>query len=81
MYNSAVATHIRKNITLPRALDERVRAVAHRRGTSQSRLIAHLVETGLAAELGEGDPLLAYLGLIEGPSDLSETVDQTVYAR
>ena len=81
MYNLAVGTHIRKNITLPRSLDERVRVVAHRRGTSQSQLIAHLVETGLAAELGEGDPLLAYLGLIEGPADLSETVDQTVYAR
>jgi hypothetical protein len=76
-----VGTHIRKNITLPRSLDERLRAAARRRGTSQSRLIAHLVETGLAAELGERDPLLAYLGLIDGPADLSETVDKTVYAR
>jgi hypothetical protein len=81
VYSDVVATHIRKNITLPRSLDERLRQAADRRGTSQSRLIAHLIETGLAAELGEGDPLLAYLGLIEGPEDLSETVDQTVYAR
>jgi len=44
-------------------------------------LIAHLVEVGLAAELGEADPLLAYLGLIDGPAELSETVDRTVYAR
>lgn len=78
---NAVATHIRKNITLPRSLDERLREAANRRGTSQSRLIAHLIETGLAAELGEGDPLLAYLGLIAGPEDLSETADQAVYAR
>jgi hypothetical protein len=76
-----VATHVRKNITLPRSLDERLRAAAERRGTSQSRLIAHLVETGLAAELGEGDPLLSYLGLFDGPADLSETVDKTVYSR
>jgi len=75
-----VATHVRKNITLPRSLDDRIRSAARRRGTSQSRLIAHLVEVGLAAELGEADPLLAYLGLIEGPADLSETVDSTVYA-
>ena len=81
MYHYTVATHIRKNITLPRALDERLRAAARRRGTSQSRLISHLVETGLAAEAGEQDPLLAYLGLIDGPADLSETVDKTVYAR
>jgi len=76
-----VATHVRKNITLPQSLDERLRSAARRRGTSQSRLIAHLVEVGLAAELGEADPLLAYLGLIDGPADLSETVDKTVYAR
>jgi hypothetical protein len=76
-----VATHIRKNITIPRALDERLRAAALRRGTSQSRLISHLVETGLAAELGEQDPLLGYIGLLDGPADLSETVDKTVYSR
>lgn len=76
-----MATHVRKNITLPQSLDERLRSAAQRRGTSQSRLIAHLVEVGLAAELGEADPLLAYLGLIDGPADLSETVDKTVYAR
>jgi len=76
-----MATHVRKNITLPQSLDDRVRSAARRRGTSQSRLIAHLVEVGLAAELGEADPLLAYLGLIDGPAELSETVDRTVYAR
>ena len=81
MYDCAVAAHVRKNITLPRALDERLREAARRRGTSQSRLISHLLETGLAAELGERDPLLAYLGLLEGPEDLSETIDKTVYAR
>lgn len=39
----------------------------------------HLVALGLAAELGEGVPLLRYLGAIEGPADLSATVDRTVY--
>lgn len=39
----------------------------------------HLVAVGLAAELGEADPLLRYLGAIEGPADLSATVDRTVY--
>ncbi len=81
VYQYSLATHVRKSITLPRGLDERLRAAARRRGTSQSLLIAHLVETGLAAEAGGQDPLLAYLGLIDGPADLSETVDKTVYAR
>ncbi|MGH7902713.1 MAG: ribbon-helix-helix domain-containing protein [Candidatus Dormibacteraceae bacterium] len=74
-----MATHVRKNITLPRALDDRLREVARKRGTSQSRLISHLVETGLAAESGAQDPLLAYIGLLEGPEDLSQTIDKTVY--
>lgn len=74
-----MATHVRKNITLPRALDDRLREAARKRGTSQSRLISHLVETGLAAEMGSQDPLLAYIGLLEGPEDLSETIDRTVY--
>jgi hypothetical protein len=38
-----------------------------------------LVALGLATESGEGDPLLKYLGSIEGPADLSATVDKTVY--
>ena len=81
MYDVPVATHIRKNITIPLALEARLRAAARERGTSQSRLIAHLVETGLASEAGRGDPLLAYLGVIDGPADLSETIDKTVYKR
>ena len=75
-----MVTHVRKNITLPRALDERLKEAADRRGTSQSRLIAHLVETGLARESG-GDALVAYIGILDGPPDLSETIDATVYAR
>jgi hypothetical protein len=35
-----------------------------------------LVALGLAIESGEGDPLLRYLGCIEGPADLSATVDK-----
>lgn len=62
-----------------RGLDDRLREAARRRGTSQSRLISHLVETGLAAEHGEQDPLLAYVGLLDGPADLSATIDKTVY--
>ena len=42
-----MATHVRKNITLPRSLDERIRKTARKRGTTQSGLIVHLVETGL----------------------------------
>jgi metal-responsive CopG/Arc/MetJ family transcriptional regulator len=77
-----MATHVRKNITLPRSLDERLRKVAQRRGTSQSGLIVHLVETGLAAEESQVDRLLRYAGVIQGgPPDLSETIDQTMYGR
>jgi len=71
--------YVRKNITVPAAMDARLRRLARTRGASQSGLIVHLVAIGLATELGEGDPLLRYLGSIEGPPDLSTTVDQTVY--
>ncbi len=73
--------HVRKNITLPRQLDARLRRLARARRSSQSGLIAHLLSVGLAAESAEGDPLLRYLGVIQGPADLSATVDQTVYRR
>ncbi len=70
---------VRKNITLPARLDACLRKLAKARGASQSGLIVHLVALGLATESGEGDPLLKYLGSIEGPADLSATVDKTVY--
>jgi len=71
--------YVRKNITLPAAMDARLRTLAKARGASQSGLIVPLVTIGLAAQSGEGDPLLRYLGCIEGPADLSATVDTTVY--
>jgi hypothetical protein len=74
-----VATHVRKNITLPRSLDERLRKAARKRGTTQSGLIVHLVETGLAAEASQIDRLMAFAGAVQGPPDLSETIDKTVY--
>ena len=64
---------------LPAELDVDLRQIAARRGASQSGLIAHLVRLGLAVESSKGDPLLRYAGLLSGPADLSETVDQTVY--
>lgn len=74
-----MATHVRKNITLPRSLDERLRKAARKRGTTQSGLIVQLVETGLAAEASQIDRLIAFAGVIQGPPDLSETIDETVY--
>ena len=55
VYDHCVATHVRKNITLPRSLDERIRKTARKRGTTQSGLIVHLVEKGLAAEASQVD--------------------------
>lgn len=78
---SNVATHVRKNISLPRSLDERIRKAARKRGTTQSGLIVQLVETGLAAEVSQIDRILAFAGVIQGPPDLSETIDETVYGR
>ncbi len=75
----AMRQHVRKNITLPAGMDARLRKLAKARGASQSGLIVHLVALGLATESGDGDPLLKYLGSIEGPADLSATVDKTVY--
>src|SRR5439155_25196276 len=74
-----MSTHVRKNITLPRSLDERLRTAARKRGTTQSGLIVQLVETGLAAEASQVDRLLSFVGVIQGPPDLSETIDETVY--
>jgi hypothetical protein len=74
-----VRRNIRKNVTLPAAMDARLRLLAKARGSSQSGLIVHLIALGLAAEGGSTDPLLRYLGSIEGPLDLSATVDKTVY--
>jgi hypothetical protein len=76
-----MATHVRKNITLPRALDEKLRIAARKRGTSQSGLIVRLVEAGLAAEASQIDRLRGFLGVVDGPADLSETIDDTVYGR
>ncbi len=70
--------HVRKSITLPVALDARLRKLASKRRASQSGLIVHLVSLGLASESGDGDSLLKYLGSIEAPADLSATVDKTV---
>ena len=80
VYDLSVRTHIRKNIVIPEQLDVELRRRAQERGTTQSGLIVHLVRVGLAAEASEGDPLLRYLGSLDGPSDLSSTVDETVYA-
>jgi hypothetical protein len=63
----------------PSALDDEVRKLARARGTTQSGLIAHLVRLGLAVEDPDADPLLRYVGSLDGPADLSETVDSTVY--
>jgi hypothetical protein len=62
---------VRKTITLSTGMDARLRKLAKVRGASQSGLIVHLIALGLATELGGGDPLLKYLGAIEGPADLS----------
>ena len=78
--SGGMATHVRKNITLPRSLDERIRKTARKRGTTQSGLIVHLVEAGLASEDRQIDRLLRFAGVIKGgPADLSETIDETVY--
>lgn len=81
VYDDRVATHVRKNIVLPERLDAEIRKLAAARGSTQSGLIAHLVCVGMAAESADGDPLLRYLGVLEGPADLSETIDATVYGR
>jgi hypothetical protein len=74
-----VASHVRKNITLSRSLDERLRKAARKQGTTQTGLIVHLVETGLSAEASQIDRLMAFAGVIQGPPDLSETINETVY--
>jgi len=64
---------------LPAELDREVERLAAERGSSKSGLITRLIRLGIAAQSGEGDPLLRYLGSLDGPPDLSETVDETVY--
>ena len=43
--------------------------------------MAHLMEVALAAEANPDDAVLGYLGLLDGPIDLSETVDKTISGR
>jgi hypothetical protein len=74
-------THIRKNIVIPQPLDDEIRRMAAERGSTQSGLMVHLLRLGLAVDHSDDDPLLRYLGTIQGPEDLSETVDETVYGR
>lgn len=81
VYNCLMAVHVRKNITLPRSLDERLRGLARERGATVSGLIVQLVTTGLAVEESDEDALMRYVGSISGPPDLSATVDHTVYER
>ena len=76
-----MSKHVRKNVSLPAELDAEVRELARRRGSSQGGLIAHLVRLGLASADADGDRLLRYLGSLEGPVDLSESVNDTVYRR
>ena len=68
-------------MTLPASLDAELRRLAHERGDTQSGLITHLVRLGLAVEDSDDDPLLRYIGRLDGPADGSETVDSTVYGR
>ena len=86
VYTMDMATHpgrrVRKNVVLPAELNDEIQRLAAERGTTQSGLMAHLVRLGLASESPVGDdPLLRYIGLLDGPPDLSESVDQTVYQR
>jgi metal-responsive CopG/Arc/MetJ family transcriptional regulator len=76
-----MTTHVRKNITLPSELDAEVGELAKRQGGSQSGVIAHLLRLSLATETAHDDPLLAYVGSLDGPVDLSESVDRVVCPR
>src|SRR5258708_5459211 len=74
-----MATHVRKNITLPRSLDERLRKAARKRGTTQSGLIGQLVETGLAAGAAQIGRMGSFVGVVDGPRALSATMSGTLY--
>ena len=59
---------VRKTISLPRAVAERLEQEAKRRKTSVSALVAELVE--------QQPQRLPYAGLIEDDEDLSDKVEE-----
>lgn len=73
---------IQKHVSLPEALDQKIRERAKLLKESEERVIRKLIEQGLKAtklmSLGEGLPQLANLD-IKGPSDLSQNIDKYLY--
>jgi hypothetical protein len=66
---------VRRTISLPPAVDEKIRKVAEEEG-SYSAAVVRLVEEG-AKRKGKSD-LPDWIGSGEGPADLSENLDKYI---
>ena len=74
-----MASYVRKNITMSRKMDARIRKLAKERGESQSSLIERLVRLGISAESDARISLLRYIGVAEGRPGLSRSVNDVAY--
>jgi hypothetical protein len=77
---------IRKNIYLPKTLEQRIRVLSHQRRSTEAEVIRELLEDGLTKRqpMSTGDALLGLAELgkrlgIKGPADLSERHDDYLY--
>jgi hypothetical protein len=64
---------VRRTVSLPDAVDERVRAAAEE-GESYSAAVARLLDAGLAMNEGASRP--AWVGSGEGPDDLGRRAEE-----
>jgi hypothetical protein len=63
MRTAIILVMVRRTVTIPDQLDERVREAAHE-GESFSAAVARLLEDGL-----EGRHVPSYVGMVSGPGD------------
>lgn len=64
---------VRQSVSLPSRLAKRVRAIAHARRTSASRVLLDLIETGLTTKEAEKERFLDLARRFKESSDPAET--------
>lgn len=71
---------IRTQISVDKALYDRAKEVARRKGISLAELCRRSLEEAVAQEPVD-KPWMSYCGILEGDPEDSETVDEVVYGR
>ena len=81
-----MSTMIRKNISLPKALEQRIRVLSHQRQRSEAHVIRDILEDGMAQQqsMSTGTALLGLARLgktldIRLGADASSRIDDDLY--